>query len=137
MSLVTQFHITLKDFWPDHPDGMFITDRDRGTTTTISRRLYAELKAYAEEQRLPFESVAQQLREEIHSKPIANNDPTATTPKFAKGDRVGARLMPRMDPDRTGTIVFQPREEKWVAISWDGTRRPRYIDPDMLERADD
>jgi hypothetical protein len=70
MSLVDQFEVTLKDFWPDHSDAMFVTDRDRGTTTTISRQLYAKLRAYAEDNRLPFDAVVQQLRDEIHSEPI-------------------------------------------------------------------
>jgi hypothetical protein len=70
MSLVNQFEVTLKDFWPAHSDGMFVTDRDRGTTTTISRRLYAKLKTHAESSQLPFDAVVQQLRDEIHSEPI-------------------------------------------------------------------
>jgi hypothetical protein len=65
MSLVNQFEITLKDFWPGRSDQMFVTDWDRGTTTTISRRLYAKLKAYAQENRLPFDSIIQKLHEKF------------------------------------------------------------------------
>jgi hypothetical protein len=36
MSLVNQFEITLKNFLPERSDGMMITDRDRGTRTTVS-----------------------------------------------------------------------------------------------------
>jgi hypothetical protein len=61
-----QFEIALKDFWPDHQDAMFITDRDRGTTTMISSRLYAKLRAHADDNQLPLHSVVQQLRAEIH-----------------------------------------------------------------------
>ena len=80
MSLVNQFEITLKDFWPDCSDGMIITGRHHRTATTVSNRLYARLKAYADDNQLPFHSVVEQLREEIHQQPIAM--------KFAKGDRV-------------------------------------------------
>src|SRR6267378_3933358 len=88
MSLVNQFEITLKDFWPDCSDGMIITGRHHRTATTVSNRLYARLKAYADDNQLPFHSVVEQLREEIHQQPIATIDPTASQQKFAKGDRV-------------------------------------------------
>src|SRR6266850_1864184 len=133
MSLVNQFEIALKDFWPDCSDGMIITGRHHRTATTVSNRLYARLKAYADDNQLPFHSVVEQLREEIHQQPIAM--------KFAKGDRVklsaeGIRLMPRMAADRSGTVAFDHTEGKWVAVLWDGTCRPRYMDPHLLGRSD-
>src|ERR1700760_4814330 len=66
VSLVNQFKITLKDFLPDPSDGMIITDRARGTSTTVSNRLYAELRAYADANNLPLGDVVEQLRQEIH-----------------------------------------------------------------------
>jgi len=84
MSLVNQFEVTLKDFWPDQWDRMFVTDRDRGTTTTISRRLYARLKAHAESSQQPFSAVVQKLRDEIHAELSAGSDPIRTTPNSAK-----------------------------------------------------
>jgi hypothetical protein len=130
---VNQFKITLKDFLPDLSDGMVVTDSERGTTTTVSNRLYAKLKAHAVSNQLPLGEVVAQLREEIHRRPGAV--------EFAKGDRVklsskGIQVMPRMDEHRSGTIVFTPRQGKWVAVCWDGTHGQRYIDPDLLERSD-
>ena len=66
MSLVNQFEITLKDFLPYLEDGKTITDRERGTTTTVSNRLYTELRAYADQKQLRLSQVVTQLREEIH-----------------------------------------------------------------------
>jgi hypothetical protein len=134
VSLVNQFKITLRDFLPDPSDGMVIIDRARFTSTTVSNRLYAELSAYADANKLPLGDVVAQLSEEIQRKPGAI--------KFAKGDRVklswmGVQLMPRMDADRSGTIAFTPREGEWVAVHWDGTQRQRYIDPDLLDRSND
>jgi hypothetical protein len=63
-----------------------------------------------------------------------------TKGKFSKGDRVklppkdaGSKLYGgiRMPEDRRGTIAFRPREGHRVAVSWDDTRRPQYIDPDF------
>jgi hypothetical protein len=134
VSLVNQFKITLKDFLPDLSDGKVITDHARGTSTTVSNCLYAELNAYADANKLPLGDVVAQLREEIQRKPAAV--------KFAKGNRVklswiAIQLMPRMDADRSGTIAVTPREGEWVAVHWDGTQRQRYIDPDLLDRSDD
>ena len=94
VSLVNQFKITLKDFLPELSDGMVITDRARGTTTTISKCLYAELRVYADDNQLQLGDVIEQLRQEIHRKLGAI--------KFTKGDRVkltskGIQLIPRMD----------------------------------------
>ena len=80
MSLVNQFKITLRDFLPDPSDGMVIIDRARFTSTTVSNRLYAELRAYADANKLPLGDVVAQLSEEIQRKPGAI--------KFAKGNRV-------------------------------------------------
>jgi hypothetical protein len=66
MSLVNQFEITLKDFLPDLSDGMIITDRGRRTTTTVSNRLYARMRAYADDNQIPLDTVVDQLRNEIH-----------------------------------------------------------------------
>ena len=77
MSLVNQFQISLKDFLPDRSDGTIITDQGRGTTTTVSDRLYAKLRAYAGDNRLPLDSVVHQLREEIH-RTSAPGQPGAT-----------------------------------------------------------
>ena len=142
MSLVNQFEITLKDFLPDRSDGMIITDRTRRTTTTVSNRLYARLKAYADDNQLPFHSVVEQLRKEIHQPPVATIDPTASQQKFTKGDRVklsakGIEMMPRMAADRSGTVAFNHTEGKWVAVLWDGTCRSRYMNPHLLERSND
>jgi hypothetical protein len=154
MSLVNQFEVTLKDFWPDDSDRMFVTDRERGTTTTISRRLYAKLKAHAETIQLPFDAVVQQLRDEIHSDPITSNAPTTMTPQFSKFDRVKLsaktietlRHSPgspvsspwwRMRTNRSGTVAHNSREENGVAVIWDGTKTPQYISGDLLERSDD
>jgi hypothetical protein len=71
MSLVNQFEITLKDFLPDRSDGMTIADQDRGTTATVSKRLYVILRAYAADNQVPLGSVVEQLREEIHRPPNA------------------------------------------------------------------
>src|SRR5207244_13196122 len=35
--------------------------------------------------------------------------------------------------DRAGRVAFNQREGKRVAVLWDGTRQPHYIDPDFLE----
>jgi hypothetical protein len=147
MSLVNQFEITLKDFWPDHSDGIFVTDRDRGTTTTISRRLYAKLKAYAKDNQLSFDTVVQQLRDEIHREPAANKAPTAMTRKFAKGDRVKFSLQGNVDVQRSpwsrlptgrrGTVAHQSREQNGVPVIWDGTKTPHYIARHLLEPSDD
>jgi hypothetical protein len=66
MSLVNQFEITLKDFLPDRSDAMVITDRDGGTITTVSNRLYARVRAYADDIRIPLDNVVDRLRAEIH-----------------------------------------------------------------------
>jgi hypothetical protein len=134
MSLVNQFQITLKDFLPELSDGLLITDPRRGTPTAVSGRLYANLKAYVDQYQFSIHAVLEQLRQEIHSQPTAEN--------FAKGDRVrlsakGVRTMPRMDADRSGTIVAKPREGHCVAVWWDGNIRPRYINPSVLERSHD
>jgi hypothetical protein len=153
MSLVNQFEVTLKDFWRDHSDRMFVTDRDRGTTTTISRRLYAKLKDHAESSQLPIDAVIQKLRDEIHAEPTAGNTPT-TTPQFSKRDRVklsstiieSLRHNPsspvsspwwRMPTNRSGTIAHYSNEENGIAVIWDGTKTPQYISGDLLERSDD
>jgi hypothetical protein len=62
MLFVNQFEIMLKDFLPHRSDGIIITDRNRGTTTTVSNRLYAKLTAYADDNRLPLDSVVDQKR---------------------------------------------------------------------------
>jgi hypothetical protein len=134
VALVNQFKITLKDLLPEPSDGMVIIDRASFTSTTVSNRLYAELRAHAEANKLPLGDVVAQLCEEIQRKPSAI--------KFAKGDRVklswmATQLMPRMDADRSGTIAFTPREGEWVAVHWDGIQRQRYIDPDLLDRSND
>ena len=134
MSLINQFKITLKDFLPDPSDGMIITDRARGTNTTVSNRLFAELISYTDGNRHRLNDIVAQLREEIHRQPA--------TIKFAKGDRVkltskGIQLIPSMDMHCSGTIVFTPIEGQWIAVCWDSTDRHRYIDPDLLERSDD
>jgi hypothetical protein len=153
MTLVNQFQVTLKDFWPDHPDRMFVTDRDRGTTTTISRRLYAELKAYAQENQLPYDSVVQQLHDEIHAETIAGNIPT-TTPQFSKFDRVKLsattietlRHSPgspvsspwwRMRTNRSGTVAHNSNGENDIAVVWDGAKTAQYISKQLLERTND
>ena len=66
MPLIDDLQVTLKDLLPDRSDGMMITDRDRGTTTVVSYRLYARLRAYADENRLALAKLVEQLREEIH-----------------------------------------------------------------------
>jgi hypothetical protein len=71
MSLVNQLELTLKDLLPDPRDGKFITDGARGTTITVSNRLYAALRAYADQKRLPLWRVVAQIREEVHAQPIA------------------------------------------------------------------
>jgi hypothetical protein len=141
MSLVNQFEVTLKDFWPGHSDRMFVTDRDHGTTTTISRRLYAELKAYALENQLRFDSVIQTLRDEIHSEPIAGNDQITTTPQFSKGCVVklsaeGSQHFPRWAPDRRGTVATNPSKQ-CVAVKWDGMKTAQYLSASFLERSND
>jgi len=139
MSLVNQFEITLKDFWPDCSDGMIITGRHHRTATTVSNRLYARLKAYADDNQLPFHSVVEQLREEIHQQPIDM--------KFAKGDRVklyaeGIQIQIRqrgslsMPADRSGTVAHNSQEKFGVAVKWDGTKFPQYISAVLLERSD-
>jgi hypothetical protein len=134
MALVNQFKIMLKDLLPDPSDGKVIIDRARGTSTTVSNRLYSELRADADHNQLPLGDVVEQLRHEIHRKPAAV--------KFTKGDRVkltstGIQLIPSMDMHCSGTIVFTPIEGQWIAVCWDGTDFHRYIDPDLLERSDD
>src|SRR5689334_25034368 len=111
---------------------MFLTDRDRGSTTTISRRLYVELKAYAQENQVPFDSVIQTLRDEIHPEPIGKSYPTTTTPQFSKGGRVKLsaktiailRHSPgspvssswwRLRTDRSGTVADRSGDELGVA----------------------
>ena len=147
MSLVNQFEITLKDFLPDRSEGMIITDRDRGTTTTVSNRLYARLRAYADANRIPLDTVVEQLREEIHQQPIATIDPTASQQKFAKGDRVklsvqGIQALEqpasgiRMPRNRSGTVAHNS-EKNGVAVRWDGTKTAQYIFPILLEPYDD
>jgi hypothetical protein len=134
---------------------MFVTDRECGTTTTISRRLYAELKAYADHNRLPLDAVVQQLRDEIHSEPIPKSGTTATARKFAKGDRVNLSAktladlrqtpgwLPMHSPgccmpiNRSGTVAHNSKEENGIAVIWDGTKSPQYISGDLLERSDD
>jgi predicted DNA-binding ribbon-helix-helix protein len=133
MSLVNQFEITLKDFLPARHTGIIIKG-GRRTTTVLSNRLYRSLRAYAYDDQLPLTSVIEQLRDEIHGKPVAIN--------FAKGDRIKlsaqeTEIMPRMSADRSGTVAFKHAEGHWVAVLWDGTRGPRYMDPAMLERSDD
>jgi hypothetical protein len=66
MSLVNQFEITLKDFWPDCSNGVIITGRHDRTATAVSNRLYAKLKAYADDNQLAFHAVVEQPSEEIH-----------------------------------------------------------------------
>jgi hypothetical protein len=134
VALVNQFKITLRDFLPDPSDGTVIIDRASFTSTTVSNRLYAELSAYADANKLPLDDVVAQLREEIHRHPESI--------KFAKGDRVkltdkGIQLIPSLIMHGSGTIVFTPIEGQWVAVCWDGTDFDRYIDPDLLERSDD
>ena len=134
VALVNQFKITLRDFLPEPSDGMVIIDRASFTSTTVSNRLYAELSAYADANKLPLSDVVAQLRQEIHQK--------LSNVKFAKGDRVklswmAIQLMPHTDADRSGTIAFTPREGERVAVHWDGTQRQRYIDPDLLDRSND
>jgi hypothetical protein len=156
MSLVNQLEVTLKDFWPHDSDRMFVTDHNRGSTTTISRQLYAKLKAHAESSKLPFDAVVQQLRDEIHAEPIAgNNDSATANRKFIKGDRVKLsaktieelRRTPGWQPwqspgcympkDRSGTVAHNSREENGLAVRWDGTKTPQYISTDLLEPSDD
>jgi hypothetical protein len=141
MSLINQFEVMLEDFVPKVSDGKFITDRIRGTTTTVSDRLYTRMRAYAIDNQLPLDALVRQLREEIHQQPMATNDLTCAAPKFAKGDRVkltskGIQLIPSMDMHCSGTIVFTPLKGQWVAVCWDGTVVHRYIDPSLLERSD-
>src|ERR1700738_3370082 len=130
MSLVNQFEITLKDFLPDLSDGMIIADRTRRTTTTVSNRLYARLRAYADDNQLPLGAVVDQLRDEIHQQPAAM--------KFAKGDRVklsaegiqiqiSQRGSLSMPADRSGTVAHNSQEKFGVAVRWDGTKFPQYI----------
>ena len=133
MSLVNQFAVTLKDVLIESSDAMVITDPKRRTTTMVSKHLYGELRAYADDNQLQLADVMAQLREEIHRQPVAF--------KFAKGDRVkltskGIQLIPSMDMHCSGTIVFTPLKGQWVAVCWDGTVVHRYIDPNLLERSD-
>ena len=122
MLLVNQFEVTLKDFVPKVSDGKVITDRIRGTTTTVSDRLYTRMRAYAIDNELPLDAVVRQLRDEIHSDARAENDPTMTTTrKFGKGDRVKLSLKgihairsprSRVTTDRRGTVAHKPQEKK-------------------------
>jgi predicted DNA-binding ribbon-helix-helix protein len=66
MSLIAQFKITLKDFVPDAADGMIIHDHGRGTSMTVSNRLYAQLRSYADDNQLQIGDIVAQLREEVH-----------------------------------------------------------------------
>jgi hypothetical protein len=152
MSLVNRFEVTLKDFWPGHADRMFVTDRDHGTTTAISRRLYVELKAYAQDNQLSFDAIVQKLHDEIHSEAIAEDHPvTATTANFAKGDRIrlSAKAIKlyqnspinrpwwRIPTKRSGTVAYNSRKQNGVAVIWNGTKTPQYISSGLLERSDD
>jgi len=118
---------------------MIITGRHHRTATTVSNRLYAKLKAYADDNQLPFHSVVEQLREEIHQQPIAM--------KFAKGDRVklsaeGIQILIKqhgrlaMPEDRSGTDAHNSVEKYGVAVRWDRTKFPQYISAVLLERSD-
>jgi hypothetical protein len=57
VSLVNHFKITLRDFLPEPSDGMAIIDRASFTSTAVSNRLYAELSAYADDNKLPLGDV--------------------------------------------------------------------------------
>jgi hypothetical protein len=154
MSLVNELEVTINDLLPRLSDGMLITDPHRGTAIAVSGRLYARLKAYADQYQFSVQAVVQQLRDEIHSAPIASIHPTMTTPQFGKGDRVKLsakriktlRHSPgspvsspwwRMRTNRSGTVAHNSREENGVAVIWDGTKTPQYISSELLERSDD
>ena len=77
MPLTDGLHITLKDLMPARSDGMMITDRGRGTTTVVSNRLYARLRAHADENKVPLDGLVEQLRQEIHQGTAAVADDLA------------------------------------------------------------
>jgi hypothetical protein len=70
MPLVDELKVTLKDLMPDRLDGVMIQDREsRHMMMTISSRLAAALKDYADARQLSFTSVVEQLRKEIQEAP--------------------------------------------------------------------
>lgn len=161
MSLIKQFHITLRDLWPSQSDAMLITDRHNRKTAMISRQLYAKLKAHADDKEVPVHSIVEQLCNEIETQPVIKNNltPASPMPRFVKGDRVRlsattieslrhaagssasmAYMLQRPDwpiAQRRGTVAYTSQQQKAIAIIWDGTKKPQYITNFLLELSDD
>jgi hypothetical protein len=109
MSLVNQFQISLKDYLPIRRNGHY-GPSSRPTTTTVSNRLYAKLRAYADESRLPLDPVVEQLREEIHHTSAPEPEGQGFSPRAARRSASQSLRQGREDAVSAAASWFKPTD---------------------------
>jgi hypothetical protein len=110
MSLVNQFQISLKDYLPTDP-----TERSLRTELTAhdhysQQSALCQLRAYADESRLPLDPVVEQLREEIHHTSAPEPEGQGFSPRAARRSASQSLRQGREDAVSAAASWFKPTD---------------------------